>query len=722
LDVNTNGRVGFNDFEFEARSGQLLRNGQPVRIQPQPLRVLQFLLERSGHTVSRDELRDHIWGDATYVEFDQGLNYCIRQIRLALGDNAANPVYIETLPKQGYRFLPPVIRSNGNAERYMLSEPADAALDATAPPTSSRFDRDRARWMVAAALCAVLAIATSLLLLYVARKPRRLELAYTALTDFTDSVSAPALSSDGRMLAFLRGSSFLTADQVYIKTLPNGEAKRLTDDPRPKCCVAFSPDGSKVAYTVLTHPRWDTYTVSVLGGDSTLFLKNAAGLTWLDERRLLFSQIRSGLHMGVVTGTLLHEDFRSLYFPAHERGMAHYSFASPDRKSALVIEMDQTGAWAPCRLISLDGEATGRLVGPPGNCTSAGWSPDNAWMFFSAVVKHQSHLWRQHFPRGEPEQITDGPTEEKGIAVDPDGRSVVTSMGTRESAIWIHEPSGDRALSFEGQVEGKSPPRFGPDGKTLFYLMSRDDKGWQRELWRMNTDSGKSEAVLPGISMSSFDISPDNKQVVYTGLGAGGGSSLWVASLDRSAPPRQIGHSGESSPHFGLRGQIIFLIAEGKFNYVEQMNLDGSSLSKVAPYPIGFLQGISPGRHWIMAIASVPGRNEVAPIAIPAQGGPPRVVCAGYCGPIWSPDGRFLFVPVEDATMNNPGRSLAIPAGPEEAIPEFPSGGIAPGSDVHVVTGAQSIARAQLIPGSDLSHFAYIRTSVHQNLYRISIP
>jgi TolB-like protein/DNA-binding winged helix-turn-helix (wHTH) protein len=102
------GRICFSDFELDPRSGELFRNGKPVRIQPQPLRVLQVLMERPGQTISREELRERIWGGMTYVEFDQGLNYCIRQIRLALGDSAAKPVYIATALREGYRFLPEV--------------------------------------------------------------------------------------------------------------------------------------------------------------------------------------------------------------------------------------------------------------------------------------------------------------------------------------------------------------------------------------------------------------------------------------------------------------------------------------------------------------------------------------------------------------------------------------------------------------------------------------
>src|SRR5689334_10523735 len=104
------GRVRFGNFELDSETGTLLRDGRRVRIQPQPFRVLAFLVEHAGQVVSRDDLRSAIWDQATFVEFDQGVNYCIRQIRQALGDDAVAPVFVETLKKRGYQFIAAVER------------------------------------------------------------------------------------------------------------------------------------------------------------------------------------------------------------------------------------------------------------------------------------------------------------------------------------------------------------------------------------------------------------------------------------------------------------------------------------------------------------------------------------------------------------------------------------------------------------------------------------
>lgn len=92
--------VQFGLFDFNPATGELRKAGELVRLQAQPAKVLSGLLDHAGEVVSRQTLQQQVWGD-NFVEFDQGLNFCIRQIRIALGDQAESPVYIETVPRQG---------------------------------------------------------------------------------------------------------------------------------------------------------------------------------------------------------------------------------------------------------------------------------------------------------------------------------------------------------------------------------------------------------------------------------------------------------------------------------------------------------------------------------------------------------------------------------------------------------------------------------------------
>src|SRR6266568_4606060 len=102
-------KLGFEDFELDVQSGELRKSGVQVKLQVQPFKVLAFLVSRAGQVVTRQEICQHVWGGETFVDYEQGLNYCIRQIRAALGEDAAKPRYIDTYPRRGYRFLLPVV-------------------------------------------------------------------------------------------------------------------------------------------------------------------------------------------------------------------------------------------------------------------------------------------------------------------------------------------------------------------------------------------------------------------------------------------------------------------------------------------------------------------------------------------------------------------------------------------------------------------------------------
>jgi hypothetical protein len=124
----------------------------------------------------------------------------------------------------------------------------------------------------------------------------------------------------------------------------------------------------------------------------------------------------------------------------------------------------------------------------------------------------------------------------------------------------------------------------------------------------------------------------------------------------------------------------------------------------------------------VAAIVSRKDGKGVEEVMIPTFGEPMRVLCAGVCSPTWSPNGNFLFVGVEAASRQSRGRSLAIPVGPGETLPDFPPNGIDPSSDAAAIRGVQVMERGELVPGNDVGHFAYVNTTVHRNLYRISLP
>jgi hypothetical protein len=239
---------------------------------------------------------------------------------------------------------------------------ARTVLERLAAAGSSR----RANYRAVPIAAALLLLAGAAVLFYSGTRPAPATSVaeYTQITNFTDSAVAPSLSPDGRMVTFIRGGApFLSRGQIYVKRLPDGESVRLTDDDGVKYGPVFTPDGSRIAYTKLSSSpvSYDTWAVSVDGGRPAPFMPNASGLLWIADRRILFSEVKRGIHMGIVTAAETRKEPRQIYFPAHDRWMAHFSHLSPDRQSVLVVEMDQTHAFTQCRLVPFDG-ASGRCV------------------------------------------------------------------------------------------------------------------------------------------------------------------------------------------------------------------------------------------------------------------------------------------------------------------------------------------------------------------------
>ena len=97
--------VRFGEFALDLRSGELSKNGRRLLLPVQPFRILALLVRSPGTLVTRDDLRRELWRDDTFVDFEHSLNAAIKRLRQALGDPAATPRFIETLPRRGYRFM-----------------------------------------------------------------------------------------------------------------------------------------------------------------------------------------------------------------------------------------------------------------------------------------------------------------------------------------------------------------------------------------------------------------------------------------------------------------------------------------------------------------------------------------------------------------------------------------------------------------------------------------
>ena len=547
---------------------------------------------------------------------------------------------------------------------------------------------------------------------------------YVQITNFSDYATAPALSKDGRMVAFFRGSRiFLGTGPVYVKLLPDGESRQLTDDPRPKYDPVFTPDGSRVAYTIQDFKArtWETWTAPVLGGPITRFMPRSAGLSWFGTDRIVFSEVMPGtaVHMGIMTARENREDERDVYFPKHERAMAHYSYPSPDLRSILVVEMDREGVFQRCRVVPMDGSSEGRQVGPPGACIAGAWSLDQRWMYFNVEADGSSHLWRQRVPDGVPQQITFGPNEEEGLALGPDGKYLITSVGVRRSQVYTHDPSGDRPVSVEGSV---SDPRLSPDGKRLYYLVRKSNSTEAVELWSRDLASGKSDRLLSEDRIVDYDISPDQASVAFT-VRRGGTAQIFLAPLDRSMPPRMVVRDGKFVS-FGGNGTLIFLQLGEKSNYMARVQADGTGLERLRNNPALEKSGVSPDGEWAVAggMAGLKEQRPGAPpgtVAVSTRDGSDRVICSGPCLVSWAPDEKYLYVTTITRIIGA-GRTYVVPLPRGFAQAQLPPGGLDLSSD-EALARFQRIPQGPIAPGPDPGTYAYENAVFQGNLFRVPL-
>jgi DNA-binding winged helix-turn-helix (wHTH) protein/Tol biopolymer transport system component len=714
-------------------------------MQGQPFQVLVLLLREPGDLVTREELRRRLWPRDTFVDFDDGLNAAIRKLRQILGDSAERPRYIETLPRRGYRFIGRIAPNPtsavleqdaqqhpvaGNAINALLT-PEDAGAEA--PERSGKHAAGVGRRRVLLVVAAALLIAVLAIIILVRFKrpydPARLE--YTQLTNFADSAVAPALSRDGRILAFIRGEDTFTGPgEIYLKLLPDGEPVQLTHDRRRKMGpLVFSPDGSRIAYTEGIGEVW---TVPALGGEPSHWLANAGGLSWVTpaptQDQIMFSAFAGqGLHMGVYTSTGSRAEQRTIYMPKDVSGMAHRSFLSPDGRSILIAEMNISG-WLPCRVVPFDGGSSGKRVGPqPSQCTDAAWSPDGRWMYFSVDAGDGFHIWRQLYPNGTPEQVTFGATEEQGLALAADGRSFLTSIGERQSTIWIHDSKGDRQITSQGYA---FMPSLSADGKRLYYLerAQANSRFVSGELWAVNIETRTRERLLPDFLIEHYNVAVDGNRIVFVAVDNVGHSSVWIATLDGSFAPRRLSSLDSVRAMLGVHDDVFFVGGETTATlFLYHVNSDGTNLQRVVPSRISFLYDTSPDGKWL---AVWEGMDVVLHST---DGASRRVICSdcataggedrGLTPPMvsWSRDGKRLYLYGIDRTTET-RKTYAVSLRPGQMVPALPDSGFTSIDATALSLGGRVISEERAFLGADPSAYAFIRRTTHRNIFRIRMP
>jgi len=399
--------------------------------------------------------------------------------------------------------------------------------------------------------------------------------------------------------------------------------------------------------------------------------------------------------------------------------MAHRSALSPDRKSVLIVEMG--AGWQPCRVVPYDGSSLGQTIGPSGApCTYATWSPDGHWIYLSANTGTGFHIWRQRYPKGDPEQITAGATEEEGLSFAPDGKSFVTSIGIDLNTIWIHDSQGDRQITSQGYAY---QPKFSPDGKRLYYMLKTgaSTNTWVKgALWGTDLESGVNERLLSDFLIQDYSISSDGSRVLFVVADDNTpGGQIWIAPTNGSSPPRLIANARSTRAVFGPDDKIFF----AQDGTLYRVNPDGTAREKAIDDRVLYVYAISPDGNWAAAWAGT------AVNLYSLHGGQAIELCSA-CGTVgadhrgitppvitWSRDGKFLYLHFAWTTRE----SYVVPLQNGHVLPPLPKDGIAE-QVVAGLPGVKKIPQLRAFLSDDPLVYAFMRQTAQRNIYRVPVP
>ena len=240
----------FESFAADLRTAELRKGGRLVKLQPQPFKLLVLLASRPGELVTREEIQKELWSDDTFVDFEHGINYCIKEIRTALGDDADNSRFVQTVPRRGYRFITAV-----KAETPELMAEAGLGEVSKSPAAANHSSSKKRSLLVASTAIVIAVVIGTYLLVRPGRNSGRvpIEGRFTQLTSHRGLEVFPSLSPDGDFVAYAAlwtGSWDMAGNwDIYIQRVKGGDAINLTadsgfSDTQP----SFSQDGEWIAF------------------------------------------------------------------------------------------------------------------------------------------------------------------------------------------------------------------------------------------------------------------------------------------------------------------------------------------------------------------------------------------------------------------------------------------------------------------------------------------
>jgi len=596
----------FSDFTIDIEQKVLMRGGTAIPLAPKIFETLLALVENHGRIVLKEELMKRLWPD-TFVE-ESNLTFNIQQLRKCLGDNARMPVFIETIPRRGYRFIAdvePLWTDHAEA-------PAEATIDVPAPPRA--VARTRAK---SVAILATIAVAVAGIGLVFWSLSRRAE--SSLANDPSDGKAAKALklvaltatgqsrhvaiSPDGKYVAYTRGNQ--NGVSIWVRQLAsNANVEIITTDRVAGLMFANSGDS---LYFVKGNPS-ALYRVSLIGGVPTKLIDGPGGKFSIspDDSQIAFIREvvnRDGQReFSLLVANSDGSNERTLLVRAHPDKL-DVPVWSPDSQSIICAHGNSAAGSQDVSLVAVNvntGEKKDLSSFKFFVITKMGWLPNRKALIVSAKATAgiDNQLFRVSYPGMEITQITEGLTSYADVSVatnadyaaasqstlesyiwigasrdpqnlkritpalnnfcwTPDGRIVYSTTASGSIDIWIMKPdgTGQKQLTVNTGINGS--PAISASGGYIVFVSNRTGSF---QIWRMNFDGSNQTQLTRGSAKNYPALSPDGKWVLFNSTDDW---HLWRVSID-GGESLQLTDFVASTPSVSPDGKMIACIGRNE--------------------------------------------------------------------------------------------------------------------------------------------------------------
>ena len=561
--------IRFGLFELDLSAGELCKQDRNIKLQDQPFQVLELLLRRPGEVVTREQLQHALWSTDTFVEFDQALNTAIKKIRVALGDSADKPRFIETIPRRGYRFLAPVDGATNGADTNKLQE-----LETIATGSVQRLEHHS--WQILPWAMVALSLGLAAAVVRFRQQPTNVHVLRFQVPPPEGSAfeDTPSISPDGKQLALLvstrgqrslwirrldslsarplkgtEGASgpFWSPDSRFIGFFAQGKLKKIDGAGGTPLTLCEAPGGFYGTWSrkgVIVFVQYGLlYLLPAGGGRPTLVtVAEQSRQRWPnflpDGRHFLYQSLDNKRENdGIYVGALDSKETTRLLgngdsTPEYAKGVSGRGYLFFVRDGNLMVQSFDANN------LQLSGEPVAiaeRIADKEANPFD--YSPfsvsNNGVIARQTEAAHTQLVWFDRSGRAL------GTVDMAGYKVvpklSPDEKQVALERNdphTGKLTVWLLQLARGTASRFTPEGEHSYSPVWSPDGRRVVYASLRDGI---RNLYQMSSSGALTEELVLKLSQDfSFptDWSSDGKFIAYTSESTKTKADLWVLPLE----------------------------------------------------------------------------------------------------------------------------------------------------------------------------------------------